>query len=55
MLCVIPFDSDDEAVAIANDSIYGSAGGVWSANLDRAEDGRRAACAPAPCGSTTTT
>jgi len=36
VLCVIPFDSDDEAVAIANDSIYGLGGGVQSGNLDRA-------------------
>ena len=37
VLCVIPFDTDDEAVAIANDSIYGLAGGVQSGNLDRAK------------------
>jgi acyl-CoA reductase-like NAD-dependent aldehyde dehydrogenase len=37
VLCVIPFDSDDEAVAIANDSIYGLAGGVQSGNLERAQ------------------
>lgn len=37
VLCVIPFTSDDEAVAIANDSIYGLAGGVQSTNLERAE------------------
>ncbi|MBI2706549.1 MAG: aldehyde dehydrogenase [Actinobacteria bacterium] len=37
VLCVIPFESDDEAVAIANDSIYGLAGGVQSSNLERAE------------------
>ena len=37
MLCVIPFDSDEEAVAIANDSIYGLAGGVQSGNIERAE------------------
>ena len=37
VLCVIPFDSDDEAVAIANDSIYGLAGGVQSSDLDRAK------------------
>ena len=37
VLCVIPFDSDDEAVAIANDSIYGLGGGVQSGNLERAE------------------
>lgn len=38
VLCVIPFESDDEAVAIANDSIYGLAGGVQSSNLERAQD-----------------
>jgi aldehyde dehydrogenase (NAD+) len=36
VLCVIPFDSDEEAVAIANDSIYGLGGGVQSTNLERA-------------------
>jgi len=36
VLCVIPFETDDEAVAIANDSIYGLAGGVQSGNLERA-------------------
>ena len=36
VLSVIPFESDDEAVAIANDSIYGLAGGVQSGNLERA-------------------
>jgi acyl-CoA reductase-like NAD-dependent aldehyde dehydrogenase len=37
VLCVIPFNTDDEAVAIANESIYGLAGGVQSGNLERAE------------------
>jgi len=37
VLCVIPFDSDADAVAIANDSIYGLAGGVQSGNIERAE------------------
>jgi len=37
VLCVIPFETDDEAVAIANDSIYGLGGGVQSANVERAE------------------
>ena len=36
VLSVIPFETDDEAVAIANDSIYGLAGGVQSADEDRA-------------------
>ncbi|MGE2728294.1 aldehyde dehydrogenase family protein [Mycolicibacterium vaccae] len=33
---VIPFDDDDEAVRIANDSRYGLSGGVWSADPLRA-------------------
>ncbi|HXH55664.1 aldehyde dehydrogenase family protein [Iamia sp.] len=37
VLCVIPFETDDEAVAIANDSIYGLGGGVQSANVERAQ------------------
>ncbi len=41
VLCVIPFDSDDEAIKIANDSIYGLGGGVWSTNLERAHSRRR--------------
>jgi aldehyde dehydrogenase (NAD+) len=35
VLSIIPFDSDDEAVAIANNSRYGLAGGVWG-SPDRA-------------------
>jgi len=37
VVCVIKYDSDEEAVAIANDSIYGLAGGVFSTNIARAE------------------
>jgi betaine-aldehyde dehydrogenase len=33
---VIPYDSPDEAVAIANDTQYGLSGSVWSADPDRA-------------------
>lgn len=33
---VIPFDSEEEAVALANDTEYGLAGGVWTENLGRA-------------------
>ncbi len=34
--CVIKYDSDEEAVAIANDSIYGLGGGVFSRSNARA-------------------
>ncbi len=36
VLSIIPYDSEDEAVRIANDSIYGLGGGVWSGDQDRA-------------------
>jgi aldehyde dehydrogenase (NAD+) len=36
VLCVIPFDDDDDAVRIANDSIYGLSAMVTSADPQRA-------------------
>ena len=37
VLSIIPYDDEDDAVRIANDSIYGLAGGVWSADAERAQ------------------
>jgi len=35
VLAVIPFDTEDEAVAIANDSVLGLAAGLWTKDLKR--------------------
>ncbi|MGE0042903.1 MAG: aldehyde dehydrogenase family protein [Vicinamibacterales bacterium] len=36
VLVIIPYDGEDEAVAIANDSPYGLSGGVWGGSAERA-------------------
>jgi acyl-CoA reductase-like NAD-dependent aldehyde dehydrogenase len=36
VLVIIPYDSEDDAVRIANDSPYGLAGGVWAGTPERA-------------------
>jgi len=35
VLSVIPFDDEEEAIAIANDSTYGLAAGLWTSDLRR--------------------
>src|SRR5205085_5866930 len=36
VLSIIPFDDEDEAVRIANSTVYGLAAGVWTSSIRRA-------------------
>jgi aldehyde dehydrogenase (NAD+) len=37
VLVLIPYEDEEDAIRIANDSVYGLAGGVWSADEERAK------------------
>ncbi len=36
VLSILPYEDEEDAVRIANDSVYGLAGAVWSADKDKA-------------------
>ncbi|GEK32908.1 aldehyde dehydrogenase family protein [Kurthia sibirica] len=36
VLCVIPFETEEEVIAQANDTIYGLGAGLWTADMSRA-------------------
>jgi len=38
VLSIIPYDTEEEAISIANDSVYGLAGAVWSADAGHATE-----------------
>lgn len=42
VLAVIPFEDEDEALRIANDTIYGLSASIWTSNLSRAHRFARA-------------
>jgi aldehyde dehydrogenase (NAD+) len=37
VLSILPYDTEEEAIEIANDTVYGLAGGVWSGDPERAK------------------
>jgi acyl-CoA reductase-like NAD-dependent aldehyde dehydrogenase len=37
VLSIIPYDDEEDAIRIANDTVYGLAGGVWSGDPERAK------------------
>jgi acyl-CoA reductase-like NAD-dependent aldehyde dehydrogenase len=38
VLSILPYDTEDEAIRTANDTVYGLAGAVWGADESHAEE-----------------
>ena len=38
VLSILPYDTEEEAVEIANDTVYGLAGGVWAGTEEKAQE-----------------
>jgi len=36
VVAIIPYDSEEDAIRIANDTVYGLSGAVWSGDRERA-------------------
>ena len=47
VISLVPFDDEDEAIALANQTSYGLAASVYTTNLDR-RSASRVRSAPAP-------
>ena len=54
VVAITPFDNDDEALELANNTKYGLAAYIWTSNLKRAHNFSQTS-SPAWCGSTATT
>jgi acyl-CoA reductase-like NAD-dependent aldehyde dehydrogenase len=37
VLCIMPYEDEEDAIRLANDTVYGLAGGVWSADVEHAK------------------
>jgi len=37
VLCILPYEDEEDAIRIANDTIYGLGGAVWSGDVERAK------------------